>query len=226
MFSAALKTNRFLITAFIFYFWSQTAFANDSQNIIDAIQKRYDETQTFKADFIQKSFLKVMGQTQTAKGEVIIKKPGRMKWDYTAPDPQILISDAKALWLFLPEESQVTKMQIGSIYSSNTPALFLAGKGKLTQTFNIGKVTRNKDSVSVELIPKESNDNIDRMTIFADNSSYQIIGSRVYDKLGNQTEMIFTNITINPDTPDETFHFQVPPGVELIDFTSSDKKSN
>ncbi len=226
MFSLKHKNNQYLIMVFIFFTVSQNLYANESKNVINAIQKRYDATQTFKADFIQKSFLKVMGQTQTAKGKVIIKKPGRMKWDYTAPDPQILISDAKALWLYLPEERQVTKMQIESIYSSNTPALFLAGKGKLTEAFNIGKVTHNKESIQVELIPKESNDNIDRMTIFADNSSYQIIGSRVYDKLGNQTEMIFTNIMINPDTPDETFRFQVPPGVELIDFTSSDKNSN
>ena len=70
--------------------------------ILDAVQKKYEQTRSFKAKFIQKSYLKIMGQSQEAKGEVSIQKPGKMKWDYLAPDPQILISNDEALWLYLP----------------------------------------------------------------------------------------------------------------------------
>lgn len=193
------------------------AAAKTDQEIIDAIQSKYDTTKTFKARFVQKSYLKVMDQTQVAKGEVIIKKPGKMKWDYNAPDPQVLVSNNKSLWLYLPEESQVTRMQVDSIYSSNTPALFLSGQGKLTESFNIGKITREEGNVVVELLPKKEDQGLEKLVLYADQNTFQIVGSKVYDKLGNQTEMMFNQIENNPGISDSKFQFDVPPGVELID---------
>jgi len=195
-------------------------FADSDQAVVDSIQKQYDATRTFQAHFVQKSYLKVMGQSQIAQGRVYIKKPGKMKWDYTAPDRQILISNAEALWLYLPEESQVTKMQVQSIYSSNAPALFLAGKGKLTESFQVKKINRTSKRLEVTLIPREPDHNVDRLVLFAHPKNHQIIGSRVYDKLGNQTEMIFSKIQINPSIEDGIFEFKVPEGVELIDFSA------
>ncbi|PIP72360.1 MAG: outer membrane lipoprotein carrier protein LolA, partial [Nitrospinae bacterium CG22_combo_CG10-13_8_21_14_all_47_10] len=107
------------------------------QQALDAIQNQYEKVLTFEADFSQKSYVKAMNQTQSVKGQVQIKKPGKMRWVYGAPDTQILISNEKTLWLYVPEEEQATKVPVESIYSSNTPALFLAGKGKLTHAFNV-----------------------------------------------------------------------------------------
>jgi len=186
---------------------------------LDAIQKKYDETRSFTAKFVQKSYLKIMGQSQEAKGEVAIQKPGKMKWDYRAPDRQILVSNDDGLWLYLPEENQVTKMQVESVYSSNTPALFLAGEGRLRESFHIESTTKDENGWTVVLMPKEADNNIDRLILFTDNS-YQIVGSSVYDKLGNKTKMRFSNIQINPDISEETFQFRIPEGVEVIDFSS------
>ncbi len=198
---------------------STTAFALSPDETVSAVQKRYDATTSLKANFIQKSYLKVMGQSQVAKGSVIIKKPGRMKWDYSAPDPQLLISDEDYLWLYLPDDKQATRMKIESVYSSNTPALFLAGKGKLTQTFNVGQVLEQETSYKITLFPKEAEQNIDHLVIVADKKNFQILGSSVYDKLGNHTEMRFTDIQTNPTLNDSLFLFKAPTGVEIIDFS-------
>ncbi|MGP0629290.1 outer membrane lipoprotein chaperone LolA [Nitrospina sp. 32_T5] len=209
-------------TAFLalLFFFTTPLLAESKQDIIAAIQKKYDATQSFKARFVQKSYLKVMDQTQEAKGEVFIKKPGKMKWTYNAPDPQVLISNNKLLWLYLPEESQVTRMKVDSIYSSNTPALFLSGEGKLTESFNVGKIQREDGNLVVELIPKTEEQGLDRLVLLADRNNFQIIGSSVYDKLGNRTQMMFEDIENNPGISDSQFQFQVPPGVELIDLAA------
>ena len=197
-----------------------SAFALDAIAIVDAIQKQYDATHTFQARFIQKSFLKILGQSQRAEGSVSIKKPGKMKWDYKAPDRQILVSNDQGLWLYLPDEKQVTKMKAQSIYSSNTPALFLAGRGKLTESFTIGKVTEESRLYVAEFIPKDKGQNLSKMVLLADKKNYQIVGSRVYDNLGNKTEMLFSNIQTNPNFEEKLFQFEVPKGVELIDLSS------
>ena len=122
-----LKTCYVLLILLLLGSMPGSALALDATAIVDAIQKQYDTTNTFQARFIQKSYLKILDQSQRAEGSVSIEKPGKMKWDYKAPDRQILVSNDQGLWLYLPEEKQVTKMKVQSIYSSNTPALFLAG---------------------------------------------------------------------------------------------------
>ena len=197
-----------------------SAFALDATAVVDAIQKQYDATDTFQARFVQKSFLKILGQSQKAEGFVSIKKPGKMKWDYKAPDRQILVSNNEGLWLYLPDEKQVTKMKVQSIYSSNTPALFLAGRGKLTESFTIGKVTEERGLYVVEMIPRDKAQSLSKMVLLAGKKDYQIIGSRVYDNLGNKTEMLFSDIQTNPNLEQKLFQFEVPKGVELIDFST------
>lgn len=204
----------------LFFLLATPLMAESKQDIIAAIQKKYDATQSFKARFVQKSYLKVMDQTQEARGEVFIKKPGKMKWTYNAPDPQVLISNNKLLWLYLPEESQVTRMKVDSIYSSNTPALFLSGEGKLTESFNVGEIQREDGNLVVELIPKTEEQGLDRLLLVANQNNFQIVGSSVYDKLGNRTQMMFTDIENNPGISDSQFQFEVPPGVELIDLAA------
>ena len=88
------KTRTILFIMLLLWPLSGSAFALDSKAIVDAIQKQYDATDTFQARFIQKSYLKILGQSQKAEGSVSIKKPGKMKWEYKAPDHQVLVSNS------------------------------------------------------------------------------------------------------------------------------------
>ena len=199
-----------------------TLFSETSeQQALDAIQRQYEKVSTFEADFTQRSYVKMMNQTQSIKGTVKIKKPGKMKWVYGAPDTQILISDGKNLWLYVPEEEQATKVPVESIYSSNTPALFLAGKGKLTRSFNVESVSQENQNILVTLVPKNEDQGLARLILHADKKNYQITGSTVYDKLGNKTEIRFSQIRINREIPEEQFQLKTPPGVEILDYTQT-----
>ena len=199
-----------------------TLFAETSeQQALDFIQRQYEKVSTFEADFTQRSYVKMMNQTQSVKGTVKIKKPGKMKWVYGAPDTQILISDGKNLWLYVPEEEQATRVPVESIYSSNTPALFLAGKGKLTRSFNVESVSEENKNILVTLVPKNDDQGLARLILHADKKNYQITGSTVYDKLGNKTDIRFSRIRINREIPEEQFQLKTPPGVEILDYTQT-----
>jgi len=199
-----------------------TLFAETpEQKALDAVQNQYEKVLTFEADFTQQSYVKMMDQTQSVKGTVQIKKPGKMRWVYKAPDTQILISNGKTLWLYVPDEEQATKVPVESIYSSNTPALFLAGKGKLTQAFNVESVIEENQNIIVTLIPKNEEQGLERLVLVADKKNYQITGSTVYDKLGNKTEIRFNRIRVNRKIPEEQFQLKTPPNVEILDYTQT-----
>lgn len=196
---------------------------SDERASVDAIQKSYDATQTLKAHFVQKAYIKMMDQVQETQGEVYIKKPGKMKWTYNAPDPQVLISNNKTLWLYLPKEKQVNKVPVENVYSNNTPALFLAGKGKLLESFNVFQVIRDGEKITLVMVPKREDMNLEKLVLHADQKNYQIIGSTVYDKLGNKTDIAFSKIEVNPDLPESMFQFTTPEGVEVMDFSPPQK---
>ena len=142
-----------------------------------------------------------------------------MKWVYNSPDPQVLISNNKNLRLYLPKAKQATKMPVENVYSYNTPALFLAGKGTLTDIFNVAQVLTKKNEITVVLIPKREVSDLSRLSLRANKNNYQIIGASVYDKIGNKTEISFQDIRINEEIAESVFSFQVPIGVEIQDFT-------
>ena len=215
------RQSKFLFVLFILG-WHTTVWALSSeQATVNAIQKNYESVLTFKAAFEQKAFVKMINRTEITRGNVQIKKPGKMKWVYNSPDPQILITDQKKLWLYTPEDGQVTKMPIENVYSSNTPALFLAGQGTLTDTFDIVQVLTKKDKFVVVFTPKEAESSLSRLVLRANKNNYQITGATVYDRLGNKTDIRFRAIRINEEIPESVFNFEVPAGVEIQDFTPS-----
>ena len=217
------RSAKFLFLLFIFiigpYCPALALAVNSEQTIVNAIQKNYQSVRTFQAGFEQKSYVKMINRTEIAQGNVQIKKPGKMKWIYNDPDPQVLISNQKNLWFYTPEDKQVTKMPIESIYSSNTPALFLAGQGILTNIFNVTEVITGKNIYTVTLSPKEAKNDLNRLILRANKNNYQITGVTVYDELGNKTQIKFKNIRINEQIAESTFDFIVPAGVEIQDFT-------
>jgi len=215
------RQSKFLFILFILG-WHTTVWALSSeQATVNAIQKNYESVLTFQATFEQKAFVKMINRTEITRGNVQIKKPGKMKWTYNSPDPQILISDQKNLWLYIPEDGQVTKMPLENVYSSNTPALFLAGQGRLTDIFDVVQVLAEKNKFVVVFIPKEVESSLSRLVLRANKNNYQITGATVYDKLGNKTAIKFQSIRINEAIPESIFNFEVPAGVEIQDFTPS-----
>jgi hypothetical protein len=66
---------------------------------------------------------------------VLIKKPGRMRWDYSAPEKKLFVADGVRIYSYIPEDKQVVVSPQPHDAETTTPALFLAGKGNLTRDF-------------------------------------------------------------------------------------------
>ncbi|WP_372682252.1 outer membrane lipoprotein carrier protein LolA, partial [Desulfosarcina sp.] len=74
--------------------------------IIAGVEARYN-VPGFTADFEQESILKAMAVTDTASGRLMVRQPGKMRWEYLVPDPQTIITDGRELWVYRPQENQV-----------------------------------------------------------------------------------------------------------------------
>ena len=187
--------------------------------VLAEIQKRYETTADFEAQFVQEYVGKVMQRPQKGEGQVYFKKKGMMRWDYQTPN-QKLISNGQTLWYYQPEENQVFVSQLSRIIKERTPLAFLAGEGNLSQEFNLVQwneaASQEEGNYVVELAPKEPNPALAKLILTVDRKTFTVTQADVIDGLGNVTRTRFMNIKTNVSHPDSFFNFTIPPGTDVL----------
>src|SRR5207237_5836483 len=105
-----------------------------------ALQKKYDTIKDFSADFVHAYEGGVLRKPITERGRLLVKKPGKMRWDYTSPEQKQFVSDGVKMYSYIPQDKQVIVSSVPRDDQAATPALFLAGKGSLTRDFTASLV--------------------------------------------------------------------------------------
>ncbi len=104
--------------------------------IIAGVETRYN-VPGFTADFEQESILKAMAVTDTASGRLMVRQPGKMRWEYLVPDPQTIITDGKELWVYRPQENQVLVGKAPSFFGEGKGAGFLSNIKTVRKSFQL-----------------------------------------------------------------------------------------
>src|SRR4051794_7978042 len=103
--------------------------------LAQSLQKKYDGIRDFSADFVHNYRSGALRKQMTEKGHVLIKKPGKMRWQYTTPEEKLFVSDGVKLYSYIPADKQVIVGTVTADDTASAPALFLAGKGNLSRDF-------------------------------------------------------------------------------------------
>ena len=77
----------------------------------------------------------VLKKKITERGHVLIKKPGKMRWEYSQPEKKLFVSDGVKVYSYVPADKQVTVGAVPKDDQAGAPILFLAGKGNLARDF-------------------------------------------------------------------------------------------
>lgn len=184
--------------------------------IVARLQARYDETEGFRADFVQEVTSATLGQTLSSRGQVFFKKPGRMRWEFAEPR-QLVVADGSALWLYQPAERQVVKTPFQHAFSSQTPISFLSGVGRLEEDFSVLLQGETSGVYRLRLRPKQAAEAVGRLDIEVSKATFDILQAVVTDPLGNTTRVAFTNIDRKTALGDDLFRFELPPGIDLVE---------
>src|SRR5579872_4559443 len=82
---------------------SQVAGASAAE-LAQALQRRYDRVQDFSADFVHSYQGGVLKKPVAERGRVLIKKPGKMRWEYTTPEVKLFVSDGTKMYSYVPAD--------------------------------------------------------------------------------------------------------------------------
>jgi outer membrane lipoprotein carrier protein len=183
-----------------------------------ALQRRYDSIKDFSADFVHRYQGGVLRKAVSERGHVLIKKPGKMRWEYTAPEKKLFVADGVRIFSYLPEDKQVMVSAAPRDDQATAPALFLAGKGNLTRDFtpSLASVPAGSPGArALKLVPKSPQPDYDWLVLTLD-PSLAIVGLVTMDAQGGQSAFSFTNLQENVGLADREFAFNIPRGVDVI----------
>jgi outer membrane lipoprotein carrier protein len=189
-----------------------------------ALQKRYDSIKDFSADFVHAYEGGVLRKQIVERGKLLIKKPGKMRWEYTAPEQKLFVSDGVKLYSYIPQDKQVIVSSVPAADDATTPTLFLAGKGNLTRDFTASLVPlpagMPAGTRALKLVPKTPQRDYEWLTLVVDPVTLTIRGLVTTDAQGGTSSFSFTNMKENIGSADKDFAFKIPRGVDVVSASS------
>ena len=106
----------------------------DLNKLLKGVEEHYNRAKTLQVHFVES--YTVQGRARKSEsGELTLRKPGRMRWDYTAPSGKLFISDGKDVYLYTPEAHRVEKTKLRASDDMRAPLAFLLGKLDFAKDF-------------------------------------------------------------------------------------------
>ena len=195
--------------------WPALAGAEDAASElalrVDARQRRVTD---LTARFVQSYRSGALGRELVERGNLAIKRPGRMLWEYRDPERKTFLSDGKTFFFYVPADKQViVRDQAGE---RGLPMLLLAGQGDIVSQFEVGlEDSPLPGARRLRLVPRKPDPELERVYLDVDDQA-RIVGIEVVDAQGNRSRFRFEQLRENVGLPAKLFHFEIPKGVEVV----------
>jgi outer membrane lipoprotein carrier protein len=204
----------------IFALCLDQSFAAEGKNadaIVDSLQKNYEATVDFVADFRQETEVKTLNRNLKASGQVSFKRPGKMFWRYEEPKGQFVLADGKYLYFYQPEQNQIIKSPLKNAFRSDIPLSFLLGIGNLKKDFNAVLKATEETQYILRLEPKGESGGFSEILLGVAKNSSDILWVSVRDATNNLTTIRLSGMRKGVGLKDSLFRLEVPKGVDVVE---------
>jgi len=182
------------------------------------LQSRYDTVRDFRASFTQTYDGGPLQLTSREEGELLLKKPGRLRMTYTVPEEKVFVADGERFFSYFPESRTGSVVALPGDDDATTAVLFLAGRGNLVRDFVPSLATDvPADEYHLTLVPVTPQPDYEALILMVDRASLRLRGFAQRDAQGGTTITRFTRFEENVGLADRQFLFRFPEGVTLID---------
>ena len=190
----------------------------DVHAIAQAVDNHYNRLQTLQAQFTET--YRGAGMDRTESGTLLLKKPGKMRWEYRSPKEKVFLSDGQTAWFYVPDDRQARKTPVKKLDDLRSPLAFLLGKTKLEKELKGLSLAPDvpgaaPGDVVLRGVPKALADRVSAIVIEV-TPNHEIARIIVEEADGAETEYSLSDQEENGQISDEQFKFVPPPGTEVI----------
>lgn len=211
--------------------------SSDVRSIVRRLEARYRAPRTLEATFLER-YTESGKVVRIEAGTAYFRRPGKMRWEYESPEKNVFLVDGKNAWFYVPADHTVTRVPAKKSADWRTPLALLAGEMKLSRVCSKVEFAPQQDVESpddvmlqCELRGEEPGtkaardasktsgstaETQDSVYLEVAENSGDLIRILVKDSGGVGIEFRFANWRSDPPINDSLFHFQVPPGVAIV----------
>jgi len=224
-----------LLSTLVVWWFGSILVAPEAKAAVAVFESHYHSAQSLQAQFLEE--YREQGRiTRSEAGTVYFQKPGKMRWDYAAPENTLFLVDGKNAWFYVPADHTVMRVPVRESSDWRTPLSLLAGEIKLSRICErVGLAKDEKPSEVANVVlyckirgPKaDSQDRsrtetsaagIDNEVVFFEiqRATGELFRVQVKDPGGVIIEFQFKNWQLDPHLARPLFHFSPPRGVAIV----------
>ncbi|MEC8380715.1 MAG: outer membrane lipoprotein carrier protein LolA [Myxococcota bacterium] len=193
-----------------------SSFANSVSDIVKQVEDKYRSVQSIQADFEQKTKSSFSPAEITVKGQVVLKRKRKMRWQFDAPDSRVFWSDGAKAYMWNPSQKQYFVLDD----MSSGATQILDNLASIDQYFEVAVPNAaSGDDVQLQLKPKAGSQlaaSVKSLEVELKKSELMLSSVVVHDHMGSVTSINFENVELNPNIDDTIFTFEPPEGAEII----------
>ena len=184
-------------------------------SLLKSVENRYNRAQSLRLDFSE-TYAGSNRPVQSESGVLYLRKPGRMRWEYSSPPGKIFLSDGKEVFLYLPDEHQAQKSKLKQSEDMRAPLAFLLGKLDFAKEFKAFQIRPDPGGTWILAEPKSENLAYTRVEFLATPDG-EIHRVRVTGQNQSTLDFRFSNEQMNAAVSPAMFTFHAPPGVQVVE---------
>ena len=155
-------------------------------------------------------------QLETGQGTLLVRRPGRFRWEYTPVDAgaQLLVADGTNLWFYDRDLQQATVKPAAAALTA-TPVMLLSGTAaELRAAFTVVDVGKHDSLSWVQVTPRSAAAEFASAELGFRGT--QLLRLVIHDRLNQTDTLNFTVSTRGARVADAELRFTPPAGVDVI----------
>jgi outer membrane lipoprotein carrier protein len=193
-----------------------SAFAAETPlaDLLKTVEQRYNRTDTLQVLF-HEEYMKTGHARRSESGVLQLRKPGRMRWEYSDPKGKLAVSDGKSFWTFDPSEPD--RVQKSALQGADQgPLAFLLGKLHFDKEFkNLQAKPQGADTL---ITAEPKTDDLPFTAVeFLVTPEGRIRQVKVTRFDNSVMAYSFDQEKLGPKLDDKLFRFQPPKGAEVVE---------
>ena len=180
---------------------------------MDRLNEFMTSTLAATGEFEQRIYNRERKLVQESRGTLAFQRPGRFRWAYSKPYPQLIVGDGARVWVYDEDLNQVTVRKLDQALGA-TPAALLAGANDALKAFTLKDEGTRGGLEWVEAVPRDQDSTFERIRMGFGLSGLERM--ELSDTFGQTTELRFRGLQRNPRVDPGLFRFAPPKGADVV----------
>lgn len=185
---------------------------------VTRLQNILRQTETLTAAVLQLQMDQDGRELQENRSQLVVRKPQSFSWKITEPYEELMVTNGEVIWRYEPDLDQVTIQNFDDDID-RTPLMLLNGDAaSIAASYAVTAVSiPDSERNRFILVPVKSGSLYERLSLTFNGPVLEEM--QFEDSLGQRTSLTFSEVVRNEPVADAQFHFEPPPGIEVIDNT-------